>query len=326
MHPLGMRSGKEFDRLRRIFDRIEEKEAAPRDGLGDDCSLFKLGGITLAASIDSSVEGVHFRTDWLDFMEIGYRSAAAALSDLAAEGAEPIGLLVALGVPDVPVPGGRIDPAADIMAGVATVAHNVGASVLGGDLVRSDKYLVDICVLGTAARPVRRAGAHEGDGVWVTGYLGGAGLALAQLRAGKRPEPALRNRYACPDVRIEAGRWLAAHGATAMIDISDGLAADADHLAAASEVGIEINLEHLPLWEGVDAMAAAASGEEFELLVALPPHFGDSNASTFRGDTGVQLTRIGACLRGGGGRRGGLRLLQGNTPVPLPPGYDHFTQ
>jgi thiamine-monophosphate kinase len=326
MHPLGMGSGKEFDLLRRIFDRIEEKEAAPRDGLGDDCALFKLGGITLAASIDSSVEGVHFRTDWLDFVEIGFRSAAAALSDLAAEGAEPLGLLVALGVPDIPVPGGKIDPAADIMAGVATVAHNVGASVLGGDLVRSDKYLVDVCVLGTAVRPVRRAGAHEGDGVWVTGYLGGAGAALAQLLAGKRPPTALRNRYACPDVRIEAGRWLAAHGATAMIDISDGLAADAGHLAAASDVGIEINLEDVPLWEGVDALAAAASGEEFELLLTLPPHFGDSNASSFRGDTGVELTRIGVCLRGGGGRRGGVRLLRNRELVPLPRGYDHFSK
>jgi thiamine-monophosphate kinase len=134
----------------------------------------------------------------------------------------------------------------------------------------------------------------------------------------------LRNRYACPEPRIEAGRWLAAHGATAMIDISDGLAADAQHLAAASEVGIEINLERIPLWEGVDAMAAAASGEEFELLLTMPPAFGDSSASSFRAQTGVELSRIGTCLRGAGGRRGGLRLLDHNQPVNLPAGYDHF--
>lgn len=326
MGALGMGPGKEFDLLRRIFDRLAEKEAVPREGLGDDCALFTLGGMTLAASIDSSVEGVHFQTAWLDFVEIGYRAAAAAMSDLAADGAEPIGMLVSLGVPDSAVEGGASDPAADIMAGVASVAHNFNATVMGGDLVRSERYIVDVCVLGTAPRPVRRAGAHEGDGVWVTGYLGGAGLALAQLRAGKRPPTALRNRFVCPEPRIDAGRWLAAHGATAMIDISDGLAADAGHLAAASDVGMEITLEELPLWEGVDALAAAASGEEFELLLTLPPHFAASNASTFRGDTGVELTRIGVCLRGGGGRRGGVRLLRNRQSVELPPGYDHFAR
>ena len=136
----------------------------------------------------------------------------------------------------------------------------------------------------------------------------------------------LRNRYACPEPRIEAGRWLASHGASAMIDISDGLAADAKHLAAASEVGIEINLEAIPCWENVEAMAAVASGEEFELLCTMPPTFGDASASSFRSQTGLQLTRIGTCLRGAGGRRGGVRLLDHNTPVQLPAGYDHFSQ
>src|SRR5204862_1308743 len=125
-------------------------------------------------------------------------------------------------------------------------------------------------------------GAREGDAVWVTGYLGGAALALERLREGKPLSSVLRNRYACPEPRIEAGLWLANHGASAMIDISDGLTADAQHLAAASEVGIEINLEHIPCWEGVDAMAAASSGEEFELLCTMPPTFGDTSVSAFR--------------------------------------------
>ena len=313
--------GKEFDRVRGIMARIAEITGEVPD-LGDDCALIPLGSTTLAISIDNSLENVHFRTDWLDFKEIGFRAAGSAMSDLAAEGATPLGVLVSLGVP----PDGKkgTDAATDIMAGVATVAHNLEARVLGGDLTRSERYIVDVCVIGEVERPVRRSGAREGDGLWVTGYLGGAALALEQFRSGKPMPTALRNRYACPEPRIQAGRWLAGHGASAMIDISDGLAADAQHLAAASEVGIEINLEQIPRWEDVDAMAAVASGEEFELLCTMPPTFGDASVSAFRSETGLQLSRIGSCLRGGGGRRGGVRLLDHNDPVPLPPGYDHF--
>ncbi|MEX2156007.1 MAG: thiamine-phosphate kinase [Gemmatimonadales bacterium] len=315
--------GKEFDRVRAIFAAIAKVTGNAED-LGDDCAVVPLGHTMLAVSVDCSLEGVHFRTAWLDFQEIGFRAAGAALSDLAADGASPFGLLVSLGLPDDGK--GKADPAAEIMTGVATIANNLGARVLGGDLFRAERYIVDVCVLGTAERPVRRAGAREGDTVWVTGYLGGAALALAGLQAGKRLPTVLRNRYACPEPRIEAGRWLANHGATAMIDISDGLAADAQHLAAASEVGVEINLEYIPCWEGVEALAAVASGEEFELLLTMPPTFGDASASAFRAETGVPLSRIGVCLRSAGGRRGGVRLMQDGKKIPLPPGYDHFAR
>ena len=316
--------GKEFDRIRAMMERIAEISGDESE-LGDDCAIIPLGSRTLAVSIDASLEGVHFRTEWLDFKEIGFRAAGAALSDLAADGATPFGLMVSLGVPDRGNAKGA-DPAADIMAGIATMANNVESRILGGDLTRAERYSVDVCVLGTVDRPVRRTGAREGDALWVTGYLGGAALALQGLLDGKRLPAPLRNRYACPEPRLVAGRWLADHGATAMSDISDGLAADAQHLSAASEVGLEINLERIPCWESVDAMAAIASGEEFELLLTMPPAFSDASASSFRAETGVHLTRIGTCLRGAGGRRGGVRLLDNNKPVALPAGYDHFAQ
>ncbi len=316
--------GGEFDRLRAIFATLG---AAGRD-LGDDCALLPIGGRTLAISIDLSLEGVHFRTDWLSFREIGWRATAAALSDLAADGATPLGVLVSLGVPGNPkgLPGGRpqrrsgnASPAVQIMAGGGAAARSVGASVLGGDLVRSSRYLVDVCALGVAQRPVRRSGARPGDGLWVTGRLGGAGLALAALRGGRRLAPVLRRRFAHPLPRIAAGRWLARRGARAMIDISDGLAGDAGHLAAASGVGIAIELERVPRWPGVTPLAAAQSGEEYELLVAMPRAFGDAGARAFRRATGLPLRRIGACTAGHG-----LRITDDGRPITPPPGFDHF--
>ena len=318
---LRLGSGGEFDRLRAIFAALG---AAGRD-LGDDSALLSVGGRTLAISIDLSLEGVHFRTDWLAFKEIGWRATAAALSDLAAEGAQPLGVLVSLGVPsNVQRATRNASPAVQIMRGVGAAARSVGARVLGGDLVRSPRYLVDVCVLGVAQRPVRRSGARPGDGLWVTGRLGGAGLALAALRAGREGRgvhlaPALRRRFARPVPRIAAGRWLARRGARAMIDISDGLTGDAGHLAAASGVGIAIELQRVPCWPAVTPRAAARSGEEYELLVAMPRTFGTVGARAFRRATGLSLTRIGACTAGRG-----LRVTEDGRLITPPPGFDHF--
>lgn len=315
--PAALGPGREFDVLRAAFARLAEQGAASAD-LGDDCALVPVGGTTLALSIDLAVEGVHFRTDWLSFEEIGWRATAAALSDLAAEGAEPIGVLVSVGSPG-DAGKGKGDgggPVAEIVAGAGAAVASVGGRVLGGDLVKSPHYLVDVCVLGHAPHPVRRAGAGAGDGVWVTGRLGGAGLALAGLRAGVQPPAEILRRYAHPEPRIAAGRWLASHGATAMLDISDGLAQDAGHLAAASGVAIEIAIEQVPCWPAVPPLAAAASGEEFELLVTLPKDF--AAAADFTTSTGLPLTRIGWCAAGHG-----VRTTHHAAEVSIS-GYDHF--
>jgi thiamine-monophosphate kinase len=320
---LRLGAGGEFDRLRAIFARLGP---AARD-LGDDCALVSVAGRTIAISIDLSLEGVHFRTDWLSFREIGWRATAAALSDLAADGAAPLGVLTSVGLP---VRGrGRVkgqgrgkigaDPTTEIMSGVGAAARSVGAHVLGGDLVRSPRYLIDVCALGLADRPVRRNGARPGDGLWVTGRLGGAGRALHALQAGQRLEPVLRRRFTRPVPRIAAGSWLARHGARAMIDISDGLTGDAGHLAAASGVAIAIELERVPCWPGVTPRDALASGEEYELLVALPRAFAERDARAFSRATGLPLTRIGVCTSGRG-----VRTTENGRRITPPPGYDHF--
>lgn len=308
---LWLGGGSEFDRIRSIYARL----GPAGYGLGDDCALLRADKATIALSIDISVEGVHFRRDWVTLSQIGYRAAAAALSDLAAEGARAAGLLVSVGVPKHGAP----SEAADIMAGVGAAASDAGAKVLGGDLTDAPQLIVDVCAIGTAPRPVRRIGASSGDGVWVTGRLGGMALALQQLQAGLRPEPGLLQRFAHPEPRLVAGQWLASQGARAMIDLSDGLSSDAGHLAAASGVAIEIALDRVPCWPGATPSVAVSSGEEYELLVALPPAFGETQARAFAGLVHLPLTRIGSCAAGAG-----VRFTDRGAAVSVPPGYDHF--
>ncbi len=312
---LALGPGHEFDMVRGIVAALGPAAAA----LGDDCALLTVDGGTLAATVDCSIEGVHFRVDWLSPEEIGWRAAAAALSDLAAEGARPVGVLVSLAVPASTGGGDAPEIAVAIMTGVGAAVSAVGGKVLGGDLARFEKIVVDVCALGTVERPVRRAGARAGDGLWVTGALGGARLAVRTLQLGQTPDPELRARFARPEPRIAAGRWLAQRGATAMIDLSDGLASDARHLAAASRVALDVALERIPCWVGADALVAVSSGEEYELLVTLPPAFGAAEAQGFEEFHGLPLTRIGGVREGDG-----VRFADRGTPVTPPAGWDHF--
>lgn len=315
--PLG--SGPEFDRIRAIARALGDRAS----GLGDDCALIDLGREFLAISCDISIEGVHFRREWLSPEEIGWRAASGALSDLAAMGADPIGVLTSLAVPAESPDSESVA----VMEGIGRAIDSVGGKVLGGDLSTSPVWTIDITVLGRTAEPVRRSGALVSDGVWVTGRLGGARAALTALQSKRTAEP-YRAAFAHPEARVGAGRWLARHGARAMIDLSDGLAGDASHLAAASLVAIDIDLERLPLGPGVLEVSnrlgvdpyhfAARGGEDYELLVVLPAGFGSEPAHQFERDIGLPLTSIGSVRPGQG-----VRLLQAGQAVALS-GFDHF--
>lgn len=316
--PLG--PGPEFDRIRRIAGELREPSAE----LGDDAAVIPDGDGALVVSTDASVEGVHFRREWLSLEEIGWRAAAAALSDLAAMGARPVGVLAALAVPRA----ASVDDPAQVMRGVGAAADATGARVLGGDLASATTWVVTVTVIGRTANPVRRGGARPGDGLWVTGALGASRAALTAWKRGDSPEPDARQAFAHPVPRIDAGRWLAEHGARAMLDLSDGLAADAHHLAAASGVRLDVDLSRVPVAGAAVAPALAASmepsifaaggGEDYELLVALPDSFVERDIRAFEAATGLALTSVGGVHRGSG-----VRFLLRGERVALE-GFDHF--
>ena len=311
--------GGEFDAIRTLLSAW----GPLAEGIGDDAAVFEPpAGEQLIVTTDASVEGVHFRDTWLSAEEIGARATAAALSDIAAMGARALAVLVALELSVAWLPRLR-----ELGAGIAGVVRDSNARIIGGNITRADKLALTLTVIGATDRPVHRGGAEPGDALWVTGQLGGPGGALASLLRGETPSAAHRARFAGPMPRLREGAWLAAVGAHAMIDVSDGLAADAAHLANASRVECELWTESVPCLEGVSAAQALASGEEYELLVATVP---DLDADGFARRFGVPLTRIGTvrALTNDQAPRVVLRAREGDTEpvrVDLPAGHDHFS-
>jgi thiamine-monophosphate kinase len=269
---------------RSLIDAIGAALRSPREssrlilGSGDDASIVQALPFAVS-SIDTIVEGVHFRLQdgWATPAEVGHRALAGALSDLAAMGAAPGEAYLSLGLP----PGFSEQAALELARSADELALQCGAAIAGGDVVSAPALLVSVAVTGWAERReqlVRRAGAQVGDVVGVTGELGASRAALAVME-GRAPRSAATAtavaRARAPQPRLRAGRALAEAGVHAMIDVSDGLAADAAHLARASGVTLRVRLEALPLAPGVAEVAraleqspaelAAAGGEDYEL-------------------------------------------------------------
>jgi thiamine-monophosphate kinase len=304
-------AGMEFDAIRAML-RVWGAQAS---GIGDDAAVVPVpAGESLVVSTDASFEHVHFRRGWLTAREIGARATAAALSDLAAMAATPAGLLLAIGVS----PAWRSD--LDALAhGVGETAADAQCPIVGGNVTRAGELSLTITVLGTSVRPLERVGARAGDTLFVTGELGGPGAALDALLRGATPRDVDRARFAAPRPRLAEARWLASHGARAAIDISDGLVADAGHLAAASEVHMVIDLAALPCIDGISPERAASSGEEYELLTVFPPD-AHPDADAFRTRFGLALTAIGRVASGRG-----VSIEGDGDRVDLPRGHDHLS-
>ena len=312
--PITLGPGREFVSIARWV----RQWGARAHGIGDDAAILDVpAGTRLVVSTDTTTEDVHFWRAWLTPIEIGWRASMAALSDLAAMGAEPLGVLIALGAPE------SWDSALDdVLRGVGDACAAAKAPIIGGDTTRAPVLTLSITVLGTSTAPLRRDGARAGDLVYVTGSLGGPGAALEAWLAGRAPLATHRARFARPVARLSMGAWCAAHGATAAIDISDGLVADAGHIAAASTARLVIEFGAVPVLGGVSTRDALASGEEYELLVTGPPGM-DLAARASRIGT---LTPIGRVIAPTLTEGTGVVVKDGPRRVDPPPGYDHISQ
>ncbi len=325
----------EFELLARLRERLPEPGPRVALGSGDDAAVTVPGGAT-ATSVDALVEGVHFRRDEASLELVGRKALASALSDLAAMGAEPGEAYVVLGAP----PDLGEEDFLELVDGIAGLATETGTTVAGGDVTRAPVLTLAVTVVGhapTAARMVGRGGAREGNLLVLTGEIGGAAAGRLLLDrpelSGLVPDPTaerLRSRQLQPAPRLGAGRALAAAGALAMIDLSDGLAGDAGHMAGASGVGLRIDAASLPLAKGVAEIAAgagreplelaASGGEDYELLAALPAER-LAEASTRIGEAAeTTLTPVGAVV---GGDRVEIRLPGGGLLEAA--GFDHLS-
>ena len=262
-----------IDALTPLFEQGEQVLVGP----GDDAAVLRVRTGHVVVSTDLMVEGRHFRRDWAEAADVGHRAAAQNLSDINAMGGRATSLTVGLAAPaDLPA-----QWALDFAAGFAEECALVGASVVGGDLTRSDQLMIAVTVLGACTvSPVLRSGAQVGDVVALTGRQGWAAGGLAVLGRGFRSPRVLVEAYRRPAPPYDAGPAAAEAGATSMIDISDGLLAEAGHLADASGVAIDVRRDAFEVPEPLVAVGSAlgadplgfilGGGDDHALLATFP--------------------------------------------------------
>jgi len=318
---------------RELIERIARLTAVREGvtlGLGDDAAVVAGDPLSVVTQ-DLLVDGVHFRRGTSSLADIGHKAVAVNLSDLAAMGAVPVAVFIGLGLPvDDPLGADDIDA---LYAGMESLAAIHGVTIAGGDVTRAPALILAVTAIGhmpAGIAPCRRSTARPGDVVCVTGTLGGAAAGLLlldqpNLATNIAEADALRDASRRPTPRLQAGQRLAAGEATAMMDCSDGLALDALRLADASQVGMEIDLEAVPLAPGVIAVAraagraadllAATGGDDYELIVTVPAALVDDLAARID----VPLTSVGRVVDGSG-----LTLLRNGVAVDAPTlGWEH---
>jgi len=304
-----------------------------RLGIGDDCALLEVrAGEEMAVTTDLSIAGRHFRLDWHPAEAVGHRALARGLSDLAAMGARPVGAFLSLGLPEE-LTRARGKGAAWVTRffdGLLALAETAKVPLAGGDLAESPIAVADIVLVGAVrrGRALLRRGAGAGDGLYVTGALGGAAAGLACLaglggrRAGQVPKrlEAVLRPHLYPQPRIAQGLWLAGHGlGTAAMDLSDGLSTDLAHLCEESGVAAEVEARALPIAAGATLDQALNGGEDYELLFTAA-----EGAKVPRRIGGVKVTRIGRMVKAGRGRAQVTLVAEKGREALAAGGWEHF--
>ena len=266
-------------------------------GPGDDAAVVSFPAGRVVVSTDLLVDGRHFRRDWASALDIGHKAAAQNLSDINAMGGRATALTVGLAAPpDLPAAW-----ALELADGIAEEAALVGASVVGGDVTRADEVMIAVTVLGVVdGEPVRRSGARPGDVVAIAGRQGWAAAGLAVLARGFRSPRVLVEAQRRPEPPYAAGAEAARAGATAMIDVSDGLLADVGHIAAASGVAVDIHAGAFEVAEPLRAVGAALGADPMRFILT----GGDDHALVATFPAGLPLpsgwNRIGEVAEGSG--------------------------
>lgn len=327
---MNLREFGEFKLIDLIRQRSGTDPAVVR-GIGDDAAELTLAADEhLLTSTDLLLEGVHFRFDWTDPKSLGRKAVAVNLSDIAAMGGTPRFLYLSLACPGET----ELEPIETFLEGVLaeTAAH--GVALVGGDTCASPgPWVISVTVEGSvvSGRSVGRGGARPGDVLMVSGTLGDSALALAHLQQDRRPPAPLLKRHLTPAARVELGQGLAGNGlASAMIDISDGLLADLEHILQASGCDALLDQSALPLSDVARQLVGEhpewldlvlGGGEDYELLFAVPPpQVAAVTALAVRLD--LQVTVIGGLSAGSGAMR--MRRTDGQVRPLHVSGYDHF--
>ena len=316
-----------------LIDRIRRQVAVGRGvrlGIGDDAAWVDHPQGSSLVTADLLIEGIHFDLKWTSLTDLGYKSLAVNLSDVAAMGGIPAYVLVSLGIP-AKMDSNKIGK---LYRGINGLAKKHGVSIVGGDTNTAGSLLISVCLIGHPPKtPILRSGAQVGDDIYVTGTLGDAALGLHLLRQKRRPPSRaltqLLERHHRPTPRLATGALLAQRNlATAMIDVSDGLIQDLGHICQASRVGATIRQEKLPLSCAFRAQAgnggmrfALSGGEDYELLFCAAPQQ-RKRIETLGKQSGMGISRIGVCEPAANG----ISVIDaaGAKVALIAHGHDHF--
>ena len=316
-----------------LIDRIRRKAAVGRGvrlSIGDDAAWVDHPQGSSLVTADLLIEGIHFDLKWTSLADLGYKSLAVNLSDIAAMGGTAAYVMLSLGIP-ANFDSNKIDK---LYHGINGLAKKHGVSIVGGDTNAADSLIISVCLIGhPPKKPICRSGAHVGDDIYVTGTLGDAALGLSLLKLKRRPQSRviaqLLKRHHRPTPRLAAGALLAKRRlASAMIDVSDGLIQDLTHICQASGVGASIQQDTLPLSSAYRALAgkigmrhALSGGEDYELLFCAAPRQ-RKRIDALGKQAGVSITRIGLCVPPASGIR--VFATAGTEVIVKAQGHDHF--